>query len=123
MEYKIPLKNKDKEIIGHALVSPEDYERVISLNAYICHGYPEVSYQLNTVRLSKFVFCILQGNVVPDGYVIDHENRNPLDNRRGNLRLLTYTQNAANRTKMDNASSKYYGVTFDITYQMFKAYI
>jgi hypothetical protein len=41
---------------------------------------------------------------------VDHVNHNGLDNRRENLRLATYSQNAANNRKRRNTSSRYKGV-------------
>lgn len=41
--------------------------------------------------------------------LIDHQNRDGLDNRRGNLRTCTNRQNCANR-EGDRGSSKYKGV-------------
>ncbi len=46
-----------------------------------------------------------------DGYVIDHINRNGLDNRKANLRLATIAQNAQNAGKRKNRSG-YKGVWF-----------
>jgi hypothetical protein len=47
------------------------------------------------------------------GFVIDHINRNPLDNRNCNLRLLTPAQNAFNtRPRATSKYSKYKGVSF-----------
>ncbi len=39
----------------------------------------------------------------PVMYDLDHENRNGLDNRKKNLRLLTRSQNALNSDRSDNA--------------------
>ena len=44
------------------------------------------------------------------GQITDHINGNGLDNRRGNLRIVTYLQNSWNRRKISGATSKYKGV-------------
>lgn len=45
--------------------------------------------------------------------LVDHINKNPLDNRRCNLRVVTVSQNAMNQAKQKNRSSKYKGVNLD----------
>lgn len=49
----------------------------------------------------------------PDGMDVDHQNHNPLDNRRCNLRICTEQQNMRNRRKLTPTSSKYKGVFWD----------
>ena len=44
------------------------------------------------------------------GYVIDHINRNKLDNRFENLRVITARENSYNRTKSISSNNKYKGV-------------
>lgn len=46
---------------------------------------------------------------VPPGYVVDHINGDPLDNRRANLRMATVSQNNCNRTVKANPTG-YRGV-------------
>lgn len=49
---------------------------------------------------------------VPAGMLPDHRNRNPLDNRRSNLRVATPRQNAINRSMRSDNKSGYKGVYF-----------
>lgn len=46
----------------------------------------------------------------PKGILVDHANRNGLDNRRANLRLCNQSQNKANRPAPANNTSGYKGV-------------
>lgn len=53
---------------------------------------------------------LIGGDTAP---IYDHKNGNGLDNRRGNLRPATRSQNQGNRRSQRNAGSAYLGVHFD----------
>lgn len=53
-----------------------------------------------TIYLHNFLF-----GYAPDGKEWDHINRNPLDNRRANLRIVTHQKNMMNqKIRRDNTS-------------------
>ena len=49
-------------------------------------------------------------NASKEDFLVDHINKNPLDNRLVNLRFNTFSGNVHNKTKLENVTSKYYGV-------------
>jgi len=61
------------------------------------------------VRGTMRMHTLILGKV-PDGLQVDHINRDTLDNRRGNLRLCTVSQNAQNRKVFRTSKSGLKGV-------------
>lgn len=57
--------------------------------------------------LSRMIFYWHNGYLPAE---VDHKDRNPLNNRIGNLRAATRSENAKNKTKKKNVTSKYTGV-------------
>lgn len=91
---QIPLSSRKHPGLS-ATVSADDYER---LNAYSWHynrGYAYrtayVDGRKTTVRMHREVLN------APSHMEVDHINGDKLDNRRGNLRLVTRAQNQQNQ--------------------------
>lgn len=99
-----------------ALVSDEDYERVNqykwSFDPDSRGGYAvrkvfverDGQRQQRKIMMHRFILG------APVGWDVDHGNHNGLDNRRGNIRLATRSQNCANRGAKPNSGSQYKGV-------------
>ena len=98
----------DKSII----VSKEDFD---ILNAYKWtvnkDGYAIGQIHGKKWRMHRYIYIeILKIDI--EWYIkIDHINNNKLDNRRENLRIISDSNNARNKLKSENTSSKYYGVS------------
>ena len=63
------------------------------------------------------------GLVRGDGKVSDHINRNPLDNRKANLRVANHTINNRNRGIESTNTSGHKGVCWDISRDKWMAHI
>lgn len=130
-EIKIPYKDKERTM----LIDDEDlpivkacgYLRIKNNNYVMATLYTnkikEVSeligrpleekkrpYRQNGYRLEIALHNLL---LHEEGKEVDHINRNKLDNRRENLRLVTRQENCWNKSKQKNNKSGYTGVCFD----------
>lgn len=91
---------------GIILVDDEDYDRLIEFRwlwakGLICRGIP-CSGKRKPIA----------NEIMRQSGTIDHEDRNPFNNQKSNLRFCTQQQNCQNRTKIQNTSSKYKGVVY-----------
>ena len=94
---------KIKSINNKEVIVDDDIYKILNKIPFVVDKNNRVT--LKHIRLSKLV---LQNN--NPNLVIDHINRNPLDNRRENLRLITRSSNQQNRNKPKNNTSGYKGV-------------
>ena len=108
---KIPLGKSCK----YALVDDESYPYVSMFkwftnerNYVIRYNY--VTGKRKTLLLHRFVWYLYYG-VPEDGYVIDHIDRNPLNNCISNLRLATAQENSFNRSKRSDNKSGFTGIS------------
>jgi hypothetical protein len=82
------------------LINRECLDLVLSSNWYLSKsGYP-IAYgpKLGRVKLHQLL-CSQFIGTVPYGSVVDHINRNRLDNRLENLRICTQKENSYNTSK------------------------
>lgn len=77
----------------YALVSPEDYPRLVRHSWYYREGYALAKIDSHEIRMHRYIMDVHD----PD-LIVDHKDRNRLNNTRGNLRVINYLENANNRT-------------------------
>jgi hypothetical protein len=107
--YRMPLSQGQ-----YAIVDADDYPRLSRHKWYAVKG-SKTFYAVRGIvdghgkRLQfKMHREVLK---VPDNMLVDHVNRNGLDNRKANLRPATHTQNMCNRGRSARKrGSKYKGV-------------
>jgi len=84
-----------------ALVDEEDYPAVSQYkwsvmrhkgNNYYALRMEKINGRNKVVLMHRFIL-----GKIPEGYEVDHINRNGLDNRRSNLRIVTRQENLANQ--------------------------
>jgi len=87
------------------LVSDKDFSIVSKLNLEIWEKGDYKAVRIKPQSLARFLLSEKNSKIH-----IDHINRNPLDNRKCNLRKCNIGQNLANRRKPSNNTSGYKGV-------------
>ncbi len=89
---------------GCFLIDSDDFEKISQSTWHKdSTGYPA------TIRNGEHKRChqVVMGNA-PKGLVTDHINRNRLDNRKSNLRIVTPRENCLNRTKVQRVRNSIY---------------
>lgn len=79
----------------------------------ICKWHFNKGYAYNSQKgyMHRFLWESVNGKI-PKGLQIDHKNRDKLDNRLSNLRVVTNQQNHMNLQSYKNSSSIYKGVSW-----------
>lgn len=91
-----------------------DYDDSIEVQKYKWHLH-HAGYPCN--QDGKTLSAVIMG-----GYA-DHKNRDPLDCRRGNLRLCTHAENCRNRGAMSTSGTGVRGVTYRKSRGTYNAYV
>lgn len=93
----------------------EDYEKI---NSYLWHLDKNGYAQSSIGKMHRFIMNAKKGDSI-----VDHINGDKLDNRKENLRFVTFSQNAQNRVKKENCYSNYIGVTYEKNQNIWKCQI
>lgn len=93
---EILLYNKKCEVIGFAMIDCEDIDKVAAFKWSLrTDGYVQTTiYNVKknaSLRLSRLILNAGKGQIV------DHIDRNPLNNCKSNLRIVTAQQSSSNR--------------------------
>jgi hypothetical protein len=96
----------------YTLVDDSDYDDLSGYCWYLLSsGY--VARQTPWVNKNRTIVLMHRQIMNPKpGMIVDHIDRNPLNNTKSNLRVCSQTQNHGNRVKQINNKSGYKGVCF-----------
>ena len=101
----------------YTIVDVEDFERLNQYEWHCTHGdYAKRVVPNKSGKGSKQAGVYMHRLVcpAPDGMFVDHINRNPLDNRKANLRPATHKQNVWNRKFVrKGGKTRYNGIRWD----------
>lgn len=100
-----------------AIVDAEDYEHLSQWAWKLTNGAATRTQHVGTVgdwregkRRDKTILMHRLVMNTPDGMDTDHINRNPLDNRKVNLRVCTHAENRRNNKRYSSNTHGYKGV-------------
>lgn len=96
----------------HATVDDQDFDLLNQWRWYCRHGYAVRNIYLGGGRKKPRYRTVAMHRLITDapaGLDVDHKNRDPLDNRRRNLRVCSRSQNSTNSRKR-SGSSRFKGV-------------
>lgn len=114
MPVAMPLLNREGLVVAFAHVDLDDSDRVAAAGRWSVSSSGHVARTFTVEGRPSFVLLhrFILGLTSADNVQVDHINRNKLDNRRVNLRLVTPIENSRNRPSVAGSSSRHRGVTW-----------
>ncbi len=109
---EIVIENKRHEVVARVLIDTEDVNKLKKFKWCVFKRNKNRPYYPSTTVRGKthYLANILMGFKSNNRIMIDHIDRNPLNNQKSNLRICTVSQNGCNRGKNKNNTSGYKGV-------------
>lgn len=114
---RIPCRDRFGMVRAWALVDVGDFDRLMERRwhygaRYVRSGVGPSRNNRTLLRLQNEVFGLPPGS----GMEVDHIDRDPLNNRRANLRILQKGLNQQNASKAKGKSSRFRGVSLSNGY-------
>lgn len=115
----IYIRNGKNERIATCKIDTEDLDRIIkhkwSLGTW---GYASAMLDGNSIMMQRYIL-----GVYDKKDIVDHINRDPLDNRKSNLRIVNKSLNSINTGLRANNVSGVTGVSWSNSLSHWRAYI
>lgn len=109
------LYNKKGDVICKTFIDIDDIEKIKKYKWTFTGTY--IKNELNNIYLHRY---ILNYKGEED---VDHINRNKLDNRKSNLRIITHEKNSQNKSMQRNNNTNFIGVIYDTARKKWRAEI
>jgi hypothetical protein len=113
---EVIIKNR-KGDISKVKIDIEDIAKCSVIKWHINKGYIYGLFNKEKISMQKFL------KPEWNNFLIDHINRNPLDNRKSNLRPVNKSQNSMNRSLRSDNNSGIVGVYWDKEKKKWRAQI
>lgn len=110
---QIPLRARDGSVRAYALIDAADTDFVNQWRWHLTNRYAARGAYGSKGHYVIYLHRTLLGLTLGDGHQGDHINRNKLDCRRANLRVLTKGDNRQNVDSYRGSSSEHRGVSWD----------
>ena len=120
---QIPLRKKDGSVRAYVIVDAADAEWACQWRWHWTDGYATRNVKANGRYTGYCLHRELMGVGSGDAREVDHRDRDRLNCRRENLRVLTKPENAQNRPSYRGASSRFRGVGWDRKANNWRAYV
>ena len=92
---RIPLRARDGSVRAWVIVDAEDYDRLTAMGRWsMGAGYAQRRYEGRMLSMHRAVVGLFAR--AERGVVVDHINRDKLDNRKANLRIVDLVANRQN---------------------------
>lgn len=118
----VPLRRRDGSIKAYALIDAVDADGVMRSRWYLsAKGYVVRSIWKDGHKPTLRLHRVLLGLEPGDPREVDHINRDKLDNRRANLRIVTRAENGQNVSGQQSSTSAYRGVHWDSARRCWRA--